>query len=260
MMATRPRPPWPSKCIFCGRAPVTDEHIFATEWIKSLRPGVQEQLSAQVDTGSHPVVHRYRSHGPDIVAKCVGDRCNSGWMNALDQRAQPVLAPLVSSLATHTITIQEQRVLATWATKIAMMLDWSVPSPIGVIKPSAHKRMWGDRLPPQEAFVWLAAGKETRPFLVDVALGGRRPPLMPSFVKHVDLHVSTFRINHAVFQVFVPDPGSGLLPLRDGFEGFVVQLWPLMFSPIVWPARKVFETDEGVRALAFSFGDPPPTA
>lgn len=266
---------WPTRCIFCDREQITEEHVFARKWIRGLLPGTGgRSVAGQADRGQQERVERvYRSHDVDVIARCVCNTCNSGWMNHLDQRAQPVMAPLVKSLATHLLSPDEQRLLARWAMKIAVVLDYAVtltddpcadPRPLGVIDASVHKRLVRDELPPEDTHIWLAAGRETEPLIRSLTGGAQAP--QPTFhgvpllgKKRPKLYAVTFRVNHAVFQAFVPDPGSGWLPGND-FDEFVIQLWPPTFKALSWPPTKIFETDGAVKAFheARGFGPLPP--
>lgn len=239
----------PKKCIFCGGAPVTNEHVYSREWIKRIFPGRHDQVLAYLPSGQQPVWHQFTAHGPEVVARCVCRDCNNGWMNDLDLLAQPVLEPLVSSLERRLLSLEDQRVLATWATKIAMVLDYA-PKPLGIVKPAAHKRLYDERLPPNEAYVWLAARSGTDPFLDDYVGFKTGPPPM-----QYRMYVASIQVGYAVFQVFLPDPDSNWLPIREGFADSVIQLWPLTFKPVSWtPAGILDDNFESLRTFAHSLG------
>ena len=211
---------WPTECIFCHTPEITDEHVFAKKWMRELIPkGSGEMMVAQVDKGRDPVVRFYRTRDVDVIARCVcGDRCNSGWMNNMDERTQPLLAPLVASLNRVALTPEDQRRLATWATKLAIVLDYSTTTdeaeadarPLGVVKEPVHRYFYEERLPPDYVHVWLAAQKDPEPPVLSIAGGNQAPrptlmgvPLLGA--KRHQMYVATFRVNHAIFQVFIPD-------------------------------------------------------
>jgi hypothetical protein len=193
-----------------------------------------------------PAWRQFMSHGPEVVAKCVCRDCNGGWMKDLDASAQPVLERLLFSLDRQVLSLAEQRVLASWATKIAMMLDYA-PRPVGYVSSYAHKRMYEDGLPPNDTYVWLAGRDYHEPFIEDI-VGSKL--LQPHDRK---VFTTTFRIGLPMFQVFLPEPLSGIEPMRAGFANYLIQLWPLTFKPAVWPPPALFErTTAGLMAFANS--------
>ena len=227
-------------------------------------------MVAQHDRGREPVVRDYWSHYVDVVAPCVCARCNNGWMNVLDQDAQPLLASLVSSLERHALAPEDQRRSATWAMKVALVLDYAVttshpdadPSPLGIVQPSVRQRLYDDRLPLPDTYVWLAAQNTAEPLILSLAGGKQGPP--PNLLgtpllgeKRHRMYVATFRVNHAIFQVFVPDPDSRWVPIRGGFDDAVIQLWPPTFRTSYWPPSSLIDENEDMEALHRSLGSMP---
>jgi hypothetical protein len=101
-------------CIFCGRRPITAEHVwpqwltalFTTTTVRVISPR-HSPKSWQTDS----VEHVYRGVCAD---------CNNGWMAALEQRSRPLLTEMVLGrvieLSTH-----DQAVVAAWAGKTAVV-------------------------------------------------------------------------------------------------------------------------------------------
>jgi hypothetical protein len=106
-------PPPAGRCAFCRATEVTDEHVWP-KWISGQLRG-------------HRGFTMATPHGPrkmrslDITAPvCV--TCNNRWLSVLEKDVQPVLGPLIYG-EERTLSPDEQRRLATWVVKTALMLD-----------------------------------------------------------------------------------------------------------------------------------------
>jgi hypothetical protein len=262
---------WPSECIFCGRPEITEEHAFAKKWIRKLLPQGGVMIAGQNDLRRDPAERTYRSHYIDVVSPCVCAKCNNEWMNVLDQRAQPLMAPMVASLDRLALSLEDQRVLATWAVKVALVLDYAEtldrpeadPRPLGIVKPPVHHYLYQQGIPPDYVHVWLAAQEDVGLEILSLAGGRQGPPPTLSGAPLLgeeahQMYVATFRVGHAIFQVFVPDPGSTWVPERDPqFADSVIQLWPPTFKPAWWPPAAVVERDDRMHDLHLSLGGHP---
>ena len=114
------------QCLFCDQAgKLTHEHlnpdwlrryIPTTQRLKTHHRGYMRQLD---DSGRSQVVeesHRIRPGDPYANRmKIVCGRCNSGWMSQLQQRAKPLLLPMILG-QWRPLSPAEQETLATWMT------------------------------------------------------------------------------------------------------------------------------------------------
>jgi hypothetical protein len=234
-----------ASCIFCGESPTTVEHVYSRAWIKGIQPwsGAGFQGILGVKDGVMVHARSFLSSGPGVRAKCVCRKCNNGWMNELDQLVQPVMLPLLSSFETTELSLEDQRMLASWATKIAMVLDYVGPDVPRVLRPPAHRRMYEDRLPPTEAVIFIGGAKETDPFLNDAVRSVSRERALRSAVPRALL--VTTRINHLVLHVFAPEY-TGWTFDRSAYDEYLTQIWPLTFRPASWPPRKIFDSEGDV--------------
>lgn len=108
------------RCIFCGNAPVTLEHVWP-QWL--LR---RYRVTGLVRTGPRPVAFSKRSM--EIAARCVCKPCNNGWMSELENRARPWLEPMVDGAPT-VLDSAAQFAVAAWATKTAMVFEHTLSLP-----------------------------------------------------------------------------------------------------------------------------------
>jgi hypothetical protein len=86
-------------------------------------------------------------------------QCNNTWMNDLDHAVESIVVPLIRSQS-QPIGEDERVLLATWATKIAFLLEHtrSVSDLTGrraLIPPTAHREFYKLRLPPAFARIWM---------------------------------------------------------------------------------------------------------
>src|SRR5689334_2998942 len=105
-------------CIFCGGRPLSKEHVWP-QWIRKVQ-------------GDRGMAHYRREIAGDMTAwrdvdynlqvKAVCKPCNHGWMSDLETAVQPILSSLIVGNG-RNLYRDGQRILATWATKTAMMFQ-----------------------------------------------------------------------------------------------------------------------------------------
>ncbi len=121
----------PHICIFCGERGGSDEHLFPT-WLNDvfaeLPPRTDEGNVEWSRTGSSPITGEVFAHSwsrteiASVTSRSFCRDCNNGWMSQLEERAKPLLKPMILGHPTG-LTHAEQLIVATWATKSAMALE-----------------------------------------------------------------------------------------------------------------------------------------
>src|SRR3954454_12205133 len=106
-----------NRCVFCGAAEVTDEHVWP-DWIsRTLLPELKlRKVRTRTDPASKQTEEVGRSWGGpglDIKVKRVCGACNSGWMSELENEAKPYLTPLILGEATE-LDRQAREIVAAW--------------------------------------------------------------------------------------------------------------------------------------------------
>ena len=170
-----------TNCIFCGSSDLTGEHIFPRWSHKYLAPRPKEKSLAfrgrQYPDGNHPsVVRKMPGQIRDWKVRCVcgGSHltCNGGWMKAIEDRARPILIPLMRGDEMR-IWPDEQALIATWATIKAIVGEYDEHVPATVHH--AQKYVMKRGLPPSQGWsVWIGHFEKTkwipewlsRPFLL----------------------------------------------------------------------------------------------
>src|SRR4051794_16250232 len=133
-------------CIFCGRPGMSKEHVFS-DWINDVLPpdGTHNRIRIRgFDAGggiNNPFhdASTHRQGGPaTLTARVVCEECNSGWMSKLQDRAKPVLIPLINGKSA-SIGREAQGVLASWATMLSMTTEYLTSVPRQAI-PLVHRQ------------------------------------------------------------------------------------------------------------------------
>jgi hypothetical protein len=231
-------PPPPGRCGFCRATYVTDEHVWP-RWIS-------RQL------GGHDGFTMSSPHGPrrtrslDITASvCV--TCNNRWLSVLERDIQPILGPLIDGKE-RTLVPHEQRLLATWAVKTALMLDLGSGTPL--IPTGFYYDLRLRRCPLPGQVVWLGAYRDSQYAVwashqpLHVGISTSEPP---------NAYVSTFTAFRAVFQV-VGHLTRGNMHVDDRrlLAAALARIWPPRDEPIDWPPQKLAFGDESLAELAQS--------
>lgn len=153
-------------CAFCAEASVTREHIFPF-WLREAvgGAGAATHYRAAPRSAPPPVGDQLayeRSWGADeaaIVVRAVCARCNSTWMNDLDHAVEPIIVPLIRNKE-QPVGEDERTVLATWAAKIALLLEHTravsdLTRRRSLVPPAAFHKLYELRLPPAFARLWM---------------------------------------------------------------------------------------------------------
>ena len=109
-------------CIFCGRSPLTNAHIFRKAWLAEVMPGLE----------SDPYVHHHIREGgfeawwnnseADLKVNDVCDPCNSGWMDRLDRAAEAAFLDVAVRGFPHRLSkLADQVLVARWCLLVAAL-------------------------------------------------------------------------------------------------------------------------------------------
>lgn len=222
-------------CVFCGGSPVTKEHVFP-QWLnRYLLPGRQQIEQARYGVGGFDKTRQ--SIGLDFTVKKVCAQCNNGWMSRLEISSVGALEPLIIRQNLNLISLQQQRQIALWATKTAMMLDQTQQAPLLPL----HQlwRMRTHQAIPSGTRVWLGSCPERSPTvtsltviseLTDVAAPGTPQPVG---------FYCPMKIGHLCIYVFLPAVDVVIQHARE-FHLSIARIWPrrssgLPFPPLVQP-------------------------
>ena len=164
----RPRP-WEeaTNCIFCGsegsKTPegrLTQEHVFS-RWTRRFVPRAMKgyrslRATRHPDRTDFVFVSRRSGDLRDEQVRCVCSACNNGWMRQyVDERARPLLIPLVKGGSLRLLPAQQQ-IIATWAAMKAMVAEHG-ESEVATTHHMQRKYLMRHHQPPVNGWsVWIA--------------------------------------------------------------------------------------------------------
>jgi hypothetical protein len=207
-------------CLFCQLRPgTTVEHLFSQAWLKrvmhSERYDYQLVRNEQGDLrGSN-----YNRPTPEIEAAGFCQRCNNGWMDALDKRIEPLLTTMIRGQA-RALDSPTAATLATWSCKIAMVADTMQGT--AALSQGHRDYLFDHGEPPPGWRIWLAS---------TCAVEGHRIVVAPvTLVRPGGLgYVFTAALDRFVVQALVLPNDEA--PDMHPYEPSIVQcLWPLNAS------------------------------
>jgi hypothetical protein len=266
---TEPRPQRTGLCIWCGKGPLTDEHLWP-KWLRKrgiVSADPLEHLSGQ-DAPAEKWERNWRAPDATRTAAIVCEPCNTGWMNDLEAAAAPILEPMMRGEA-RTLDVAEQDIVALWAAKMTMVWEATHPH-VRAVSDEDYEHVFRWRTPPTGWRVWLAAyappPDPPPPPDVDEAEWEPPPPpwstyvykhplrLLPATTHHADRstvraeevngHLATFGVGAFVFQTFGAfgglDVSQPAILHERRFARYLRQIGPFVTS-IRWPPPAILD-------------------
>lgn len=252
-------------CVFCGATPTNNEDVIPRWLVRFLRvipPATRRMgrsFADRTDLGSAKA-QAIAGIGVGKVKAVCKDTCNNGWMKRLEDRAKPILQPMMKDTPLQ-LDRDAQATLATWAYKTAIMLTVKYSK-----VPSTRLRtdLYEHGRPPPTSVVWLS---HVDPEKIRLGTG----PLLSVLKSDLSVREEGFiaRLNFANvgFVVFGnPAPPDGMMlfianVLRDSFR----PIWPIEDEQLAWPLGQSVtanEIDAFAQRLrhAITAGQPLPSA
>ncbi len=225
------------RCIFCGGKPVTKEHIYGA-WLTPLFPRpsgkrMYEDMTSPI--GSVRIKHPRRYPlSLDHQVKQVCKSCNGGWMSSLETSVGDII-PTIHRGTKHSITPEEQTLLASWASKTAVAIQYMDSNPI--VPKYRRKWMFDYHTPPPDTSVWIArydgasiAGGQT----VDLFFHMKMKPKPLSFPHGQAVCFSVGSLVFAVLSIYIKN-----VAVRPQFPVNLAKhlfpIWPQRIQNLSWP-------------------------
>ncbi|MER6591389.1 hypothetical protein ABT214_05945 [Micromonospora purpureochromogenes] len=242
------QPPVSGTCPYCGReGQMTDEHVWP-RWVSKL---LREHFGTFDPRKSKGPVSRETIKL--LTRLC--ESCNGNWLDVLETDVKPILAPMIVPKAAYKdLNPSEQRLLAVWAYKTALMFD--LADQHGPRVPAYHHELLRIRREvPNNVRVWIGAYNRdwaVRLHVADLTIGqdSSKP----------NARVFTFTAFRVLFQVFIAFPWGSLTlassqhHISDLYaESGLHSLTPSTGRTIRWPLNGVAFNDEAMDVLAGRF-------
>lgn len=226
--------PTAERCVFCGASSLEHEHAFPN-WIDRALPGGggyrAERRSTSTTPGVLGVTSTWRQNGlPTVQIVC--HPCNSGWMKRLEDRAAPILRPMIRGKHVYRGP-DDQAIIARWACKTAAMCKYAASN-----DETRERLQWlrSHDEPPHDAEVWVASYTADE---VGALFTVHRSAIQSAKIKvrrrHFD--VVTMTIGHLVLQV-LDVPAAGLKVDRGADHAtYSTRLHPPQQQLLLWPPK-----------------------
>jgi hypothetical protein len=244
----------PRLCIFCGNSDLTREHALPHWVIETIGGGQLFTVEAQF--GHDAPMKKWPAHGRGghVRVKYLCQGCNNGWMSALETTAMPLLRPLMNDFSI-TVDRGQQRLLAIWAMKTAMVCECTSRTKAWFYSTADRQHLLTALAPPPGTFVWIGRSQRSDPSFIDAK------KLFPPHGSTLDEgFVTTFALARLVIQVVTvrmkPQHQSTRIALHiksgpwDKGRG-LLQIWPAG-ATIRWPPTVSF-SEQGFVDLTTRF-------
>ena len=165
-------------------------------------------------------------------------------MAELERRAAPLLSPMITGQPS-TLTMPEQLIVATWATKTAMVVESTLGGP-GHFHPDQRRHVMEHDSPPGLLRVMASALEGMIPPLRYMCV---RAEILQDSARVCDAHLYTLQVHMLVFQIVRPDPPpprySALMSLSQPRD-LEVPVFPPT-DGFFWPPKESFDNEGLVR-------------
>jgi hypothetical protein len=219
-------------CIFCHGLIAADappEHVIP-KWVGRAYPEATF-LQTFADGTTR------RSKTIEITVPTVCETCNKHWMSDLENHGSRLLKSMLRG-DTQGMNIEQQALLATWATKTAMTLDQTYAPNEQVFPPYACKWLKEHQLPSPGTIVHLGRYVGQGDFLA-IAHNDLYRRFVPEGARTAppDASRSFIRIDQLITEVTITqDAKLDLRATGADINDMIMKIWPTV-GPAAWPPR-----------------------
>jgi hypothetical protein len=177
-------------------------------------------------------IQRGHSGAKKVPYICAG--CNNGWMSRMETRTRPILMPLIQGTM-HRISTFDQKYLATWAAKTAMVAEYTMPDKIAI---PDSERLWmlANLAPPPNWTIWIADYRGTK--WRNLAISHHMAVLPTKTTKPGEIapntHFTSFGIGNLFVQIVGTSTGAKFAVADDSVSD-LRRIWPANTDAISWP-------------------------
>jgi hypothetical protein len=238
-------------CIFCNGTGLTKEHTWA-DWLRNYLPKGEDSHSffsgIVHPTHMESSVKKRQGSARSRKLRIVCKSCNGGWMSDLQQKAKPILIPLING-ETVVLDKEKQKIIAAWATMSCMVAEFFSPEKAAISK-AEREWLWKNGTAPENWKIWVGNYKRgnwvghwvhnTLPIVDEID-----PKLSEKKTPKPNTQTSTYVVGQLYIHAFsCPFPEfvhrCGLS--NTGAKKFA-QIWPLRESMIAWPTNVISDRE-----------------
>jgi hypothetical protein len=192
-------------CLFCHRTGTSREHILA-DWIgRSLTgpplPGITIRFTHESTMPDGTPLRAKSAASTAYYTRAFCRECNGGWMSRLEDAVKPILEPMLHGRPWTTLSVEDQRLLAFWATKTAFAFQTQEGAETTWARPQQFEALYAEQGPLPGSQVWLGAREQFH--AAWYRSHSLRLPGAPE--DQVDGFGAALSLGFAVFWLIVPD-------------------------------------------------------
>lgn len=249
-----------NECIFCGGRPLSKEHVW-DNWMKQYIPRdlpTTETYSAIVHQ-THKESKAYSQPGDPHSRRLrvVCEPCNSGWMSRLQERAKPLLIPLIKGDST-TLDLETQHVVSAWAALAITVAEYHETDKV-TITPDDRTHLMETNEAPSNWKIWIGhyqRGDWSGHWIHNVLPVYPKenvPDFPPDGIPPPNTQTTTF----VAGQLYIHAMSSALPRVVEMFRfvgsgsAKIACIWPAATEIISWPLRTL--TDGEAHAISNEF-------
>lgn len=209
------------RCIFCESAQkLSREHIYA-DWLKDyIEKTESHTFHLTTFMGGAPVRGKlYRpgdAHSQRLRVVC--SSCNNGWMSRLQEKAKPLLVPLIKD-EWPVLNKDTQATIASWIVMTTMVVEFANPETAAIPQKQRTHFMANQKTPPDWS-IWIGRQDPEGQHPAYFNHFGRR--LLSGLPHHLTAHhiqMTTFTIGRFFFKsVTITPPIKGKNINHDAFS------------------------------------------
>lgn len=240
------------QCLFCDRIANTKEHAWPRWLIDRFASECPRHVVADV-RGSP--IRRWLAKKPTLEVRHVCNRCNNGWMSALESQAKPLLESMLDGFRVG-LDMAEQATVALWTLKTVMVLESFEPKEKMKFTQAERLQLRCFSVIPYRTVVWLARSLD--PWQISSSKTEHADAVGK---KSASAHSTTLAFGLLAIQVLtlrlsadISTTTSVTTDVRMGpWEEATTRIWPANRDAAVWPPRIGLQGEAGVVALAERF-------
>ena len=235
----RARPARPV-CVFCGGSPITWEDVWP-RWIGEYLGKAEVTIEArnrQSMDEPHRLLYKKVKLSFSAKRRRVCAPCNNEWMSELENAVSPLLKMMFDEKIALVLSAAQQRTLATWTFKTALMLQFVIPKRIIPIE--VYREFFIEREP---VLCVISVARHGQPHVAPGIAHGVGwhlgdppiPPERPNVDTALKAYGFTFNANNVAFQIvgaWATAPKVRVLPPMppESVAPYVQFLWPILAS------------------------------
>src|SRR5262245_39069663 len=209
-------------CVFCGSSRLAGEHVFPRWLSRFVSPDELQRIETASD-GEGGSDSQRGSVGLASTVQSVCAACKNGWMAQLEADSIPVLERSVGALELQRVDPSEQRQIALWATKTAMMIDQTQVEP--QLPGRQLARLRTHRAIPGGTRVWMGACNALDPVVTGYATKVELEAVDDANAPRPQGLYAPMKLGHLCLYVYFPASDVVVMP-SSLYRPSLARIWP----------------------------------